>query len=302
MDKPTVCSRHTYSLAIFSGPECPQCATTNRIRDDLREKTARITVLEVRLNVQAKAASPSGHAVYLETAATREKLVANVDTIRSLKATIDVHLQTITRQDVRLGLQGETIETQNVRLAARRERFSAEQSVADERAEQSETNKRARLADRRTMPGNEVLVLKARLADSDETITRMVTASKEQSAAIAAAKTENRGLSNLLLSATTRRAGQATEVASLQEAVKWQADVIRGRDGTIKAYLGELRVMAKKIQDLTPECVEGDAVCGWCGGSGSANPQDDRRHQIDCRHCNGSGSAKSWAEESNNAR
>ena len=112
---------------------------------------------------------------------------------------------------------------------------------------------------------------------------------------IAAGETERRRLSNLLLSATNRHAAHVIEVANLQEEIEEQADTIRERDGTIEKYREDFRVMTGKIDGLTPECEHcdgGEAVCGCCGGSGAANPQDDPRDQIVCPNCNGSGEAK----------
>ena len=61
-----------------------------------------------------------------------------------------------------------------------------------------------------------------------------------------AAKTEIQRLANLLQSATNRESDRVTETANLYEEIEEQADELRERDGTIKTYRADFRVMVEK--------------------------------------------------------
>ncbi len=63
----------------------------------------------------------------------------------------------------------------------------------------------------------------------------------------------------------------------------------------IDTYRDKFAIMVEKIEELTPECecVEGEAVCLSCHGTGTADARhDDGAYRFTCRACKASGSVK----------
>lgn len=71
---------------------------------------------------------------------------------------------------------------------------------------------------------------------------------------------------------------------------------VRELEWLVAIYGDKHDVMVEKIEDLTPECehcVEGEALCPSCAGTGSKGARpDDCGIRFTCHRCNGSGSVK----------